>query len=940
MPWVESNSGGSGYAWSGLNTYNQHAAKVYLPYNCAITKLKVIAAGYNTGTVSTRLAIWNVGGSVLGQSSTFTMADGSESTQYSYTENITSVVLSSGNYWVGLYRHPSESHIMQTTSGSGDGYRKTNTATWASIASMSGYNTDSNDEPTVEAFYITKPNTPTSCSVSRNSDTSQTISWNRTADADQPISGFKLYRYDNITGSYYLKKTITGSWTTNGSNSYTDTTTIANRYYKYKVYAYNDAGNSSYSNEDDINTKPAAPTNVLATRISGNVSITWTDNATNEGYYKIQRNTSSDGITWAGYSTLTSTHPANSTSYTDTSPANYNQYKISCTCTNPSLESTEVESNIVVILQAPDAPTGLIPDSGTNFDANYSEYFGWTHNPNDGSAQTKFSLQYRIVGAGSWTALYTEEASTNEYVSIPASTFVNGNDYEWQVKTWGDYSGGSDWSNTATFTSVTTPVATIVDPNGVDNYIYSSLTVEWTYTQVESNNQVQYVATLYDSSDNLLEEKFVSSSVASGSNDTCTFDYVLANNTNYKVTVQVRSDLWSEIAEMEFTTEFLQPTKPTLSLSIDDNNGAIDVDITNPAVVVEYDEQSIQDTYIDSDWVGSNYNDVGYIIVENDTTGGTTIRHILLDFDLSFFIGKSIVSAEISLYRSVALTPGIDSKVNYIKSSWDENTVTYSSIPTLDSTNYDDHTHSAGDSENWDVTSLVSDIADEVITDYEGMAIIASTTDGSTDRFYDSSNTGYEPVLYVEIEPLNAETDHNILYRSVNGGAWEIVDNNIPPNTTITDPIPNVGGNNNYYVEAVSAAPSSNASDEVDLDVELTGMFFINGGNGYEDVVKLVGDISINEQRNRDEVVKQYAGRTYKVKYQGDNKIQEISFSADCPVEKYQALVDILESIGDVFYRDWRGRWFLALFSNSKFSTKAPQAYQFNTNITRLEGET
>lgn len=942
MPWAVSNGGGSGYAWSGLNKYNQHAAKITLPSNCAVTQLRVIAAGYNTGTVATRLAIWNVGGSVRGQSASFNMSDGSESTQYTYTKSISSVVLSSGNYWVGLYRHPSESHIMQTTSGSGDGYRKTNTSSWANISSMSGYNTDGNDEPTVGAFYITAPYTPTSCSVSRNSDTSQTISWNRTANADRPISGFKLYRYDNITGSYYLKKTITGTWTTNGSNSYTDTTTTANRYYKYKVYAYNDAGNSSYSNEDDIRTTPTAPSYVTATRISGNVNITWHDNAASEQYYKVQRKTSSDGISWSSYSTLTSTLAANSTNYLDTSPANYNYYKISALCTSPSLESAQVESNQVVILQAPDAPTALNPDSGNVFDASFNAYFFWQHNPKDSTAQTKFSLQYRIVGAGSWTALYTEEVTSNNYTLVPGSTFVNGNDYEWQVKTWGDYATGSAWSSSATFTTSTEPVVTIVDPNDVDKYEYSTLTVEWTYTQAESENQTQYIATLYDVDYNQLEEKLVSSSIASGNNDTCTFNYILENNTTYNVGVTAKSaeGLWSVYTDTEFTTEFLQPTKPSIALELDEEIGSINVEITNPDVVTEYEEQSSGDTYIDSDWVGSNYNGVGYIITENNTGTGTTIRHILLNFDLSFFIGKTVVASELTLYRSVILTPGIDSRVNYIKSSWDETTVTYSSIPTLDSTGHNEHTHTSGDSEKWDVSALVSDIADGTITDYEGMAIVATTTDGSTDRFYDSSNPGYEPVLYVEIEPENAETDHNVLYRSVNGGTWEVVENNIPKNTIVTDYIPNVGGNNNYYVEAVSAAPASMASDAADLDAELFGMFFLNGGNGYEKVVKLIGDISINEQINRDETIKQYAGRTYPVKYQGDNKIQKISFSADCPVEKYHDLVDILESVGNVFYRDWRGRWFLALLSESKFTTKAPQAYQFNTNITRLEGET
>ena len=413
----------------------------------------------------------------------------------------------------------------------------------------------------------------------------------------------------------------------------------------------------------------------------------------------------------------------------------------------------------------------------------------------------------------------------------------------------------------------------------------------------------------------------------------------MENETTYTVTLQVQEDngLWSAETEQEFTTEFLEPMQPSLYLTLNVESGSIDIDIVNPDVVTEYTEESTQDTYIDSDNSGTNYNDNGQLQLEDDTAGGTTLKRILLDFDLSFFVGKTIVSAQLNLYRKTTLTPGIDSAVNYIKTNWDETSVTHGTVPTLDTTDYDDHTHAAGDTESWDITSLVEDIADETITDFEGLAIVATTTDGSVDEFYDSTITDNEPELLIEISPLNAETDHNVLYRSINNGTWEIVEDNIPKNTTVTDYIPSIGGNNNYYVQAVSDTPSTNNSDESDLDVILTGMFFVNGGNGFENYVRLVGDISISESINRNEIIKQFAGRTYPVKYQGNSKVQQLAFSADCPITKYDDLVEIIESVGDIFYRDWRGRWFYALLSGCKFDKKDNLAYQFSCTITRLE---
>ena len=1115
MGWHYSNGGGVGYAYSQLNSYNQHCAAITgLTPGTAIIKLKVKAAGY-TGSVSTRLVAWGVGGNAVSQSSTFTMADGSTSTQYTYEKSVNSHVMSGTTIWVGLYRNPAGSHVMETDSGSGDGYRKTNTTSFPSVISMSGYNTDSNDEPYVGVFMIASPNDPTSAAVSRNSDTSQTITWTRNASDDRPVYTQYLERYDNVTGSWYVIKTYTTDYTSNGNHSYTDTTTVANRQYRYRMRSHNDAGYSDYDYTDYIHTTPAAPTNVVATRIGSNVKITWTDNSYQEDLFRIQSRESTDGgETWGAWgdvdTVLTSTEE-----YTDTSPYTYGQYRVQAeegTYNSPTLLSGYTESNEVVTLAAPDAPTGLNPDDITYDSETDNRTFSWNHNDTDGTDQTKFSLKIKKSGGtypkeidnfadySEWTASgsdladdetniidglgnsvsmsdsddtgstismyktissidltefddasvsttsdlisllvyisdvsyysdltlklgddntdnystsvdpsatlsngwnridvaksafdtngsptgwddityiridattennasgenisvqylqlalvtdftsyagdffvqYHEIESVSEALSIIANSFVNGYSYDWQVKTWGEYSTGSDYSDIATFSTTTTPVATITDPSAVSNYGYSSLELDWTYTQAESNSQVQYLAKLYDSDDLLLESKQVNSVIAAGNNDTCIFDYQLENATTYTVTLQVQesNELWSELSEVEFTTEFLQTTKPTIDVSLNENDGSIDIGITNPDVVVDYNEESSQDTYVDNDNSGVNY-DESDLQLENDTDSGTTIKTILLDFDTSFFVDKTIVSADLQLYRKTALVPGIDSKVNYIKTSWDETTVTYGTLPTLDTTDYDDHTHSSGISETWDITSLLSDIADGTITDFEGIAIVATTIDGSTDEFYDNTNDGYEPVMIVEISPLNADTDYNQLYRSINGGSFELIEDQIPVNTTVTDHIPTVGGNNNYYVKSISSTPSSNNSDESDLDVLLTGMFFFNGGNNFENVVRLVGDTSYNENIGRDETIKQYAGRTYPVKYQGNSKIQKISFSGDCPFTKYDDLVEIIENVGDLFYRDWHGRWFYAYLDNQKFDNKDAQAYQFSTNITRLNG--
>jgi hypothetical protein len=1126
MPWLYSNtnypSTPASYEWRGTNLYNQHCAAIgSVPANAAVTQLRVYAAGRNNA-VSTYLCLWSAGSSIIRYSSQFSMAVGTESGggQDWHTKSITPIKVSGGTYWVGLYRNPSGGHIFgRPTSPGANAYQKTNTSSFPSIGSMSGYNIDSGDEVTVGLFYITAPDDPTSASVARTSDTRHTISWTRNASSDKPVYNQYVQRYDNVSGTWTTIATITTDYTSNGSQSYTDTTTVANKRYRYRIYANNTSGNSGYEYTDYIRTTPAVPTSVVATRVGTTVEITWNDNATAETNQTIQRKTSTDNVTWSSYSTLSSAIAANTEIYTDSSPANYNKYQVRADCTDPTLNSSYVESNVVIIIQPPDAPSGLTPTDSTAIDGDNANTFNWTHNPNDGTDQSKFSLKIKKSGGiypkeidnfsnySEWTASgcdiaddttnkvtglassvsindsddtgstvsiyktvssldltafddesasdtsdlivllaycsdvslfsdltlkigtdasnyyytsvdpsadwsngwntiavaksafdtassptgwddidyiridittennasaenisvqylqlakvtdftsyagdlfvqYHEIESVTESLSLIAESLQNGYSFDWQVKTWGQattggtYSdGSSDWSDTSTFVASTTPVSTITDPTEVSNYAYSSLEVDWDYTQLDSSNQVEYICSLYDSSDTLLETQTESTDVSNGGSDTATFTTALENNTTYTIILLVKSaaGLWSEENEVEFTTEFLEPTTPVITLLEDSDIGGVNISITNPAIEVVYPVSSSQDTYVNSTYSSANYNDNGQLDLIDDTGGGTDKSVILLDFDLSEFSGDTIVSADLYLYRKYALTPGIDSAVNYIKTAFVESTVTYATIPTLDTTDYDDHTHSAGDSEVWDIASLITDICDGSISDYEGIAVVSTTTDGSADYFYDSTVENYEPELIIEISPRNAETASNNVYRSVAGGEWELVSGNIPANTTITDYIPNIGGNTNYYAEAVSALPSSKNSAEVDIDINHTGYYYINCGDNYGDYAKLRGDTSISESFGRETKLKKYHGREYSVKYQGENKSQIIIFSCDLPKENFETVKNIIEAIGNHFYRSYEGDHFQCAITNPNKKDKVNEAYQLSFYIERVD---
>ena len=73
--------------------------------------------------------------------------------------------------------------------------------------------------------------------------------------------------------------------------SYIDTTTTASNTYDYQVRAGNTGGYSAYTNIATILVSlPAAPTNLVGVLQAGpQVALSWTDNATNETSYVVER---------------------------------------------------------------------------------------------------------------------------------------------------------------------------------------------------------------------------------------------------------------------------------------------------------------------------------------------------------------------------------------------------------------------------------------------------------------------------------------------------------------------------------------------------------------------------------------------------------------------------------------------------------------------------
>ena len=134
----------------------------------------------------------------------------------------------------------------------------------------------------------TPPAAPTNLTAVSVSNSQINLTW---VDGDASEQGFKIEQCTGAGCSDFAQIATVGANVT----SYSNTGLTAATSYSYRVRAYNSVGDSDYSNTAsavtlDAPATPAAPTNLVATAISrSQINLSWTDNATNESGFQIER---------------------------------------------------------------------------------------------------------------------------------------------------------------------------------------------------------------------------------------------------------------------------------------------------------------------------------------------------------------------------------------------------------------------------------------------------------------------------------------------------------------------------------------------------------------------------------------------------------------------------------------------------------------------------
>jgi len=297
------------------------------------------------------------------------------------------------------------------------------------------------------------------------------LAWADNASNEQ---GFRIERAPDaggVAGTYAQIASV-------GANvrTYSNTGLTAATRYWYRVRAYNTLGNSAYSNDANATTllppPPIAPTALLATAVSGvRIDLAWTDNATDEQGYRLERAPDAGGV--AGAYTQIASVSANVRTYSNTGLVASTRFWYRVRAYNAAGNSAYSNETSATTLPPPAAPSALLatPVSGTRID------LAWTDNATD---EQGFRVE-RAPDAGGVAGTYAQITSVGVNVRTYSNTgLTNGTVYWYRVRAY-NASGNSAYSNqtSARTLAPATPTnlqaapvsAAVVDLTWVDNAV-------------------------------------------------------------------------------------------------------------------------------------------------------------------------------------------------------------------------------------------------------------------------------------------------------------------------------------------------------------------------------------------------------------------------------------------------------------------------------------
>jgi fibronectin type 3 domain-containing protein len=305
------------------------------------------------------------------------------------------------------------------------------------------------------------PSAPTGLAVTGSSLSSLSVGW---TNNDPSVTSYDVQLCSGSGCSSYAA--VSGSPFTGILTSYTASGLTPQSTYRIQVRADNSAGSSAWLTSGDLTTPassspPADPSNLVWTANTANtVSVSWTDNATNELAYEVQTCASAGCSSFAAASG--SPFPANTTSYQLTGLTEGSSYRVRVRATNSYGDSGWLTSGDLV------AFGGLLAIASVT--------------------STSLQLSWNAVGSAASYSIYNTAGASPVYVASVASGNLSyavtglspATSYTYRVRAF-TASGVSD-ENT---NDVSQTTAALSPPSAPTNLVInstttSSITISWT----------------------------------------------------------------------------------------------------------------------------------------------------------------------------------------------------------------------------------------------------------------------------------------------------------------------------------------------------------------------------------------------------------------------------------------------------------------------------
>lgn len=253
---------------------------------------------------------------------------------------------------------------------------------------------------------LSVPEAPSNLAATFITDTQINLSW--TDNSDDEV-GFKLQRSLDGISSWNTIYTAAPNETSYNHTGLTHSTT-----YYYRIFAYNDVGNSNFSNVMSATTDTVAPSNLLGAVSGLDVSLTWTYDVNSQNEFIVERSVYGSKV-WSQIATIA----AQTTSYNDIGLSSATRYEYRVKAFNLSNQSEY--SNIVDVTTsaAPDAPLEFV-----GFADNQNGYieFMWS----DLTDETGYILERSSDGGSTWSELANiaaDEFSYKDYTATPGVSY-------------------------------------------------------------------------------------------------------------------------------------------------------------------------------------------------------------------------------------------------------------------------------------------------------------------------------------------------------------------------------------------------------------------------------------------------------------------------------------------------------------------------------------